>query len=436
MRVVIVGGGLAGLSAAAALGSVRDPDAFEIDLYEARPFLGGRATSFPISPADPDSPRIDNCQHVLLRCCANLLDFYRRCGVLDKIRFYDEYHFVEPGGRLSTLKPGVLPSPLHFAGSFLAFGALEWRDKLAVALGMRSLRAIPRHNGNDRLEYENGLDAITFADWLALHHQTEGAVRRFWRPIVVSALNEEPGRASASAAVQVFQEGMLARGRGYEMGVAAVPLAELYSSALERGLGENVRIHLRAPVQRLDPGQRWADYYISAVPFERVNELIPGLELNLDKFEHSPITGVHLWLDREITALPQAALLDRTVQWIFRKSERHYQLVISASRQLLPLGRNEIIDLAWRELQEFFPAARDARVEQAQVIKEVRATYSAVPGVEAARPPAETKFPNVFLAGDWTRSGWPATMEGAVRSGYLAAEAVCRAAGRPVPFLI
>ena len=156
--------------------------------------------------------------------------------------------------------------------------------------------------------------------------------------------------------------------------------------------------------------------------------------LNLAKFEHSPITGIHLWLDREITELPQAALLDRTIQWIFRKSPRYYQLVVSASRGLIPVGRQEVIDLAWAELQEFFPQARGARVERAHVIKEARATYSAMPGLEAARPGPETKFPNLFLAGDWTQSGWPATMEGAVRSGYLAAEAICATAGRPARF--
>ncbi len=443
MRVVIIGGGLAGLAAAADLGSIRGPDALEIDLYEARPFLGGRATSFPVSPSDPDSERIDNCQHVLLGCCTNLLDFYQRCGVSAKIRFYDEYYFVEPGGRVSRLKIGRLPSPLHFAGSFLQFPALGWRDKVCVARGLAAMRKAAHRRGRAEA-YDSGkrkgngqldLESMTFSAWLAAQDQTEAAVRRFWRPVVVSALNEEPDRVSAQPAFQVFLQGFLAKA-GCRMGMPSVPLAELYSAALERRLGENVRIHLRAPVQRIDPADRWADYYVSAVPFERVNELVPELKLDLQKFEHSPITGVHLWLDRKITGLPHAALLDRTIQWMFRKSSSHYQLVVSASRMLVPLGRAEIIDLAWRELREFFPAARNARIERAQVIKEIRATYSAAPGVEAARPGATTKFPNLFLAGDWTKTGWPATMEGAVRSGYLAAEAICRAAGRPAKFLI
>jgi zeta-carotene desaturase len=390
-----------------------------VDLHEARPFLGGRATSFPLAPAEPDSERIDNCQHILLRCCTNLLDFYRRCGVLNKIRFFDEYCFVEPGGRVSRLKPGL--------AAFFHFGVLGARDKLAVAAGLRAMR---RERGRA------DLDAITFGAWLTDHHQTERAIQRFWTPVIVSALNEEPARASAAPAFQVFLEGFLSGNRSYEMGVPAAPLGELYSAALERRLGHRVRVHLRSALGPLEPASGQADYYVSAVPFERVAELAPCLDLDLERFEHSPITGIHLWMDREATPLPQAALLDRTIQWMFRKSERHYQLVVSASRPLVPLSRQQIIDLAWEEFREFFPAAHQARLERAHVIKEMRATFSAVPGLEAARPGAVTKFHNLFLAGDWTRTGWPATMEGAVRSGYLAAEAVAQAAGRPARFLV
>ena len=381
-----------------------------MDLHEARPFLGGRATSFPVS----DQESVDNCQHVLLRCCSNLIDFYRRCGVLEKIRFFAEYCFVEPGGRVSLLRPGLLP--------LARFAPLDWRDKLAIARALMAMR---------RVRARPGLEATTFGDWLAAHGQTPRAISRFWRPVIVSALNEEPARASAAPAFQVFLDGFLAAGDGWQMGVPAVPLAELYAGSLP-----NVRVHLRSALDRLDPGDRSAGFYLSAVPFERVADLVPGLGLDLARFEHSPITGIHLWFDREITALPQAALLDRTLQWIFRKSAVHYHLVVSASRSLVRIPRQQIIDLALAEVREFFPAARQARLDRAQVIKEARATFAPLPGVEAARPGPETRYPNLFLAGDWTCTGWPATMEGAVRSGYLAAEAICRAAGRPRRFLI
>ncbi len=161
------------------------------------------------------------------------------------------------------------------------------------------------------------------------------------------------------------------------------------------------------------------------MPFERIAALAPDLDLDLSPFSHSPITGIHLWFDRSITDLPHATLLDRTIQWMFNKHEgRHIQLVVSASRALSPMPREQVIELALRELSEFFPAAASATLERAHVVKEVRATFSACPGLEAKRPPARTRLQNLFLAGDWTQSGWPATMEGAVRSGYLAAEAI------------
>jgi zeta-carotene desaturase len=161
------------------------------------------------------------------------------------------------------------------------------------------------------------------------------------------------------------------------------------------------------------------------------------LSVEWNAFEHSPITGIHLWFDRPITDLPHATLLDRTIQWMYNKSDgRYVQLVVSASRSLTAMPRGDVIDLAVRELAEFFPAVKSAVLEKARVVKEVRATFSALPGLELKRPTAVTAYPNFFLAGDWTRSGWPATMEGAVRSGYLAAEAVARAAGRPRHYLI
>ena len=420
---MIVGGGLAGLAAAAALGSID----FEVDLHEARPFLGGRATSFPLNPADEDSEHIDNCQHVLLRCFTNLLDFYRRAGVEERIRFYDRLYFVRPGGATDVLKPGRLPSPAHLLGSLLVFGGLSFADKRSI---LTALSAMRRERGRA------DLDRLTIADWLASRGATEGAVNRFWKPILVSALNEEPERASARPAFQVFLEGLMATRESYQMGVPVVPLGELYSTGLEGRFGDSVSFHLRSSIERIDPSDRMADFYISAVPFERVNALLPDLALPLETFEHSPITGIHLWFDREVTKLPHAVLLDRTVQWMFRKSANYVQCVVSASRSLLPLSREEIIEIACRELEEFFPAAQGAKLVKAHVIKEARATYSIAPGLEAHRPPAETKYPNIFLAGDWTQTGWPATMEGAVRSGYQAAEAVAGAAGRATSFVL
>lgn len=433
---IVIGGGLAGLSTAAALGSA----GFQVDLFEARGFLGGRATSYPLT-GDSGAPEIiDNCQHILLRCCVNLVDFYKRLDVADRIHFHKQFYFIEPGGRTSILRSGRLPAPLHFTGSFRKLGCLSLADKFAIARGLLAIRREHARRAD--------LDRMTMLDWLREKRQTQTAISRFWRQILVSAINEELDRMAASVGLQVFWLGFLVQSNSYQMGIPAVPLGDLYAPEAWKRIG-SVNLHLREPVDRVmvENGsvrsvvvrgeERTADQYVCALPFERVPSVIPELELDLNGFEHSPITGIHLWFDRSITQLPHATLLDRTIQWMFNKSGgRYVQLVVSASRSLVEMSRADVIALALRELAEFFPRAADSMLEKAHVVKEVRATFSARPGLGAARPLSQTKFPNFFLAGDWTRSGWPATMEGAVRSGYLAAEAVARAAGKEQKFLL
>jgi zeta-carotene desaturase len=429
--VAVIGGGLAGLATALALGSAGHP----VTVYEARPFLGGRATSYPLNETT-----IDNCQHVLLRCCINLIDFYKRLGVGDRIQFYREFYWIEPGGRVSVMKRGLLPAPLHFAESFARLRFLSPADKWSVANGLLSVK------------YEYGkradLERITMLAWLREKKQTPRAIERFWRQVLVSAINEDLDRMAAIHGLQVFYHGFLSRANAYEMGVPAVPLAELYSERVWSRY-EYVKIVQRAAVERLrvENGQVagatvngesiQADAYVLAVPFERVGGLAPELAIDFTPFTHSPITGIHLWFDRAVTDLPHATLLDRTIQWMFNKREgRHIQLVVSASRSLTEMPRGAVIELALSELKDFFPRVAEAQLERAHVVKEVRATFSAGPGLEGQRPENATSIPNLFLAGDWTRSGWPATMEGAVRSGYLAAEAVMKSFGSTQHFLL
>jgi squalene-associated FAD-dependent desaturase len=435
--VLIVGGGLAGLSAAAALGSV----GFRVELLESRPFLGGRATSFPLAPSLGDSEMIDNCQHVLLRCCVNLLDFYERVGVSSEIRWYREFYFIEPGGRVSILRRGRLPAPLHFTESFSRMRCLKVRDKLGIARAFLAMR-------RERHERQR-LERISMLDWLLQQRQTRAAIDRFWKQVLVSAVNEDLDRLAAIHGFQVFWLGFLTRADAYEMGIPSVPLGELYAAeSWWRRIGD-VSIRLRCPAERLAIAgsavqsvlaggeSHTADFYISALPFDRLDAIAPELGIGAQRFEHSPITGIHLWFDRPVTDLPHATLLDRNIQWMFNKSDGRYLLVVvSASRDLIPMDRADVVAIAVGELAEYFPAVREAKIEKAHVIKEARATFSAGPGTEVLRPPAETAFGNLFLAGDWTRSGWPATMEGAVRSGYRAAEAVAAAAGRKAKFLL
>ena len=417
-KVLIAGGGLAGLAAAAALGR----DGWEVDLFEARPYLGGRATSYAVPAGGEEvAETIDNCQHVLLRCCVNLLDFYRRLGVRERITFYREFYFIEPGGRISVLQRGRLPAPLHLAGSFLGMKCFSAGDKMAIGRGLIALR-------RERTRRKD-LDRISMLDWLLQKRQTPHAIDRFWRQVLVSAVNEDLDRMAAVHGFQVFWLGFLSSADGYEMGIPSVPLGQLYAAEAWQRM-PNVHMHLRSTVEHIDASgfvvegkAVTADRYICALPFEK----LPAMGLPAPDLQHSPITGVHLWFDREVTTLPHATLLGRTMQWMFNKDRgRYLQLVVSASRDLTPLSRQEIIEIAVGDLRLFLPRVRDANLVKAHVVKEQRATFSAAPETESLRPGTECSIPNVYLAGDWTRSGWPATMEGAVRSGYMAAEAVAK----------
>ncbi len=450
--VAVVGGGLAGLSAACALVE----SGYRVHLIERRPYVGGRASSY----EHPGTGEVvDNCQHVLLGCCTNLIAFYRQLGVADQIRWFDRITFLEPGGRRSLLCPGFLPAPLHNAFSFLRSSALSLADKLAISRGMLTfLRGVPSDNGEN------------FAHWLTRHGQTRRAIDRFWNPVLVSALNEDLDRVSVHYAAMVFRTSFMQSAQAGWMGVPRIPLSELYSHAVGFIKSYGGEVSLRTSVDSFqydDRNRRWrvgfedggveADAFVLAVPFESMQKLLPllparadgasdALAQRLEHFQHSPITGIHLWFDRTITELEHAVLLDTTIQWMYNKTllqpqrrsddaGSYLELVVSASKLLVPKSRQEILDLALLELAEFFPAVREAKLLKAAVAKEVRATFSVTPGIDAYRPGPTTAWPNLFLAGDWTATGWPSTMEGAVRSGYLAAEALTKAAGDPQKFL-
>jgi squalene-associated FAD-dependent desaturase len=441
--VAIAGGGLAGLAAGCALAEA----GFRVTLFERRPYLGGRASSY----QHPGTGEIvDNCQHVLLGCCTNLLDFYRRAGVQDKIRWYEKLTFLEPGGRTSVIAPSGLPAPLHTAPAFLRADCLNLSDKLSIS---RAMVALAPSSPPDRGE--------CFLDWLKRHGQTEQAIDRFWKTILVSALNEDLDKVSVPYAAQVVRESFLKSAAAGRMGIPTVPLTELYSTAGDYIKARAGEIRLRAGVESwrseisgvsvtVGGQEQKFDYLLLAVPFDVLGKMLPdspdaaSLAAAVDRFTTSPITGIHLWFDRQISDLDHAVLLDRTIQWMFHKSRlieargreaegngggSYIELVVSCSRSLVEKSKAEIVEMALKEAKEFFPGALEAKLLKSTVIKEVHATYSAGPGIDQYRPKAETVWPRVFLAGDWTATGWPATMEGAVRSGYLAAEALGRSAG-------
>jgi squalene-associated FAD-dependent desaturase len=424
---IVIGGGVAGLSAATALSSL----GLRVELFESKPFLGGRATSYTVPISGGDAEEIDNCQHILLKCCVNLQDFYRRLNILDAIEFHREFYFMEPGGRTSHLRRGIFPAPFHFAESFLAATYLSLGEKIALGRALLALRLERKRKD---------LDQISMLDWLKSKNQPPRLIERFWRQVLVSAINVELDQMAASHGFQVIWLGFLASSDTYEMGIPKVPLAHLYAATCNR-----IGNHHRATVEAFDSERgilangEWhqARAYISAIPSDRLAKLVPQLPIDFAAFEPSPITGVHLWFDRPVTTMPHGTVLDRNIHWFYNKGEgRYLTLVISASDKLLKMERQEILDLVLGELSEFLPAVATAKLVKSQIIKEAKATFRALPGLEAKRPWSRTSIPNLFLAGDWTRSGWPSTMEGAVRSGYLAAEAASEALGKPSSFLI
>lgn len=444
--VGIIGGGLAGLAAGCALSDA----GYAVTLFERKPFLGGRASSYE-HPGTGET--VDNCQHVLLGCCTNLLDFYKRLGVEGKIRWYEKLTFIEPGGRFGTLSPSSLPAPFHTSPAFLKYPLLSMGDKLGVARAMMGMmRGVPADDGRD------------FLSWLRAHGQTQRAIDRFWAPVLVSALNDDLDQVSIGYGALVFRDAFLKSAEAGKMGVPSIPLSELYGVAADYIRQRGGKVFLRCSVEdfeqrengvvvRTDAGERSFDYIVSAVPFHAVSKLLPATReaeqfaSTLQGLRTVPITGIHLWFDREITPLDHAVLLDRTIQWMFQKSKilaraktqqsgSYLELVVSSSKTLIDKSRAEIVDLAVRELAEFFPAVRDAQLLKGTVIKDLHATFSPSPGADVHRLSPQTPWSRVFLSGDWTATGWPATMEGAVRGGYLTAQAVVSADGQSCRFMI
>src|SRR6266567_8839030 len=212
-NVIVIGGGLAGLAAGVALADA----GWRVRLFEQRPFLGGRATSYVL----PDGEHVDNCQNVTLGCCTNLEDFYRRVGAAAKLKFFERLLFLDPQGRRGEMRAGILPAPFHLTGSFAAFAPLALRDKLSIA---RALLDILRTNGNPPDLQQSG--GISMLEWLRRRGQTQGAIERFWRVVLVSALDEELHRTDAHFGVDVFWKAFLSNRTGYRMGVPAVPLSK------------------------------------------------------------------------------------------------------------------------------------------------------------------------------------------------------------------
>lgn len=437
-RVAVIGGGLAGLACAAALA----PRGFRVTVLESRWRLGGRAGSF----SDPDTGQlVDACQHVSMGCCTNLSHFLDGVGAGHLLAPQPRLHFVTADRRRSVFKADPWPAPLHLGRALLGAHYLTPAEKLRVAWGMLAL-------GRENPDADPPL-----LDWLLAHRQTARTIERFWGVVLVSALNDTVDRLGLKYARKVFVDGFLRHRDGFVVHVPTVPLGRLYGDEL-RGWFERHGVEVRenAAVRRVVVGERGvshlelrdgstfdADWYVLAVPFDRVADLLPPERVerepyfgNVRNLTPSPISSVHVWFDRPITPLPHAVLVGCLGHWVFNRGEVspgefYVQVVISAVRSLREWGNDEIRRRVVEELGRLFPEAGRARVLRARVVTEHAATFSAVPGVDRWRPPQASPVANLAVAGDWTATGWPATMEGAVRSGYLAAEAILTRSGRP-----
>jgi squalene-associated FAD-dependent desaturase len=416
-------------------------------LLEARGRLGGRATAF----VDRDTGEmVDNGQHVLFGCYRETFAFLRRIGAESNVRVQRslELPFIAADGRRTLLHCPPWPPPLHLLGGIMQWSGLPLRDRLsAIRLGPAILRA--------RSGRTSTADESTVATWLRAHGQTDRLIASLWEPLAVAALNQPIADAAAAPFIRVLAEMFGRDPSSAALALPARPLDQMYADparafieqrggsirigALARVVVEGDRVSAvdvrgsgpagndeRIPITRV----------IAAVPWHSVRNLFsevpPPLHALVDgasAMKGMPIATINLWYDRIVMDTPFIGLTGRTVQWIFDKRQvfgeafSHLSLVVSAAEVVARLSRDELVDLAAREIREALPAARDASLVRATVIREKQATFSLSPG-QPPRPANRTAVRGLVLAGDWTDTGLPATIEGAVSSGHTAARAI------------
>jgi squalene-associated FAD-dependent desaturase len=445
---VVVGAGFAGLSAAVRLAG----QGARVLVLEARGRLGGRATAF----ADRATGElVDNGQHVLLGCYRQTLAFLHEIGADDHVRRYDRLaiSMVDSHGVRSRLDCGRLPAPLNFLAGMVGWRALGWRDRWSVLKMAAPIRRAHRQMmvGSTR---EMDVSAETVEQWLIRHGQTARLREMLWDPLAIAALNQHPRDAAAPVFARVLGE-MFGAGdaRAAAIVLPTRPLHEMYAEparAFVERHGGTVRTGVPAHVRLVD-GQapivssgadEWrAEAVIAAVPWFALPKLFLGDMAPLDatlaaatSTAASPIATVNLWFDRPVLDEPFVGLPGRVMQWVFDKrlllggQTSHLSLVSSGADEALHWTNAQLTTVALDELTEALPAVRAARLVNATVIREPRATFSLAPG-QPARPSTETAVNGLWLAGDWIETGLPATIEGAVRSGHMAAQAAIASSG-------
>jgi squalene-associated FAD-dependent desaturase len=454
-QVVVVGGGLAGVTAAIDLREA----GHEVTLLEARPRLGGAASSY-----QRGDLTIDNGQHIILRCCEAYQGLLGKLGATGLVSFQPRFDVtvLAPGNRVARLRRSGLPSPLHMTGSLLRYGMLPLRQRLAVARAALAMRFLDA--GDARL------DESSLGQWLTAHGQGELARRALWDLFIVSALNIAGDDASLQLAATVIKTALLGAKDAADVGVATVPLGELHGTAPAArltALGAQVRMNAKvAAVHRLaaggfevelgydgretaggaegsggpnGPDQRSveADGVVLAVPSAQASRLAAEIGVvgagRWEGLGASPIVNVHVIYDRQVTDQPFVAAVDSPLQWVFDKTRiaglktgQYLAVSLSAADRYVGVPSAQLRGQFLAELARLFPAAANAQVVDSFVTRERRATFRQAPGCGALRPGAATSVSGLVLAGSWTDTGWPDTMEGAVRSGHCAAQQLMR----------
>ena len=435
-RVVVVGGGLAGLAA----GLEAADRGAAVTLLERRPRLGGATWSF-----ERKGISYDNGQHVFLRCCTAYLAFLERIGSIGDVTIQKRLSIpvLRPGRKAGTIRRTLGPAPLHLAPALLGYPHISLRARLKVLAAGRALRKLDPEDPT--------LDRVSFGDWLAARGQPAEAVERFWDLVVLPTVNVHAREASLKLAAKVFVTGLLTDAASADIGWASVPLSVLHGDAGRRALeARGAEVVTRAAVSavRSGSGQRpsvavsggsvEADSVVVAVPHDVVGSMLPSgavpFQDRLDRLGVSPIVNVHLVYDRPITNLPMFAAVGSDIQYVFDRTgaaglddgRQCLSVSLSAADSHLGASAPDLVKHFVAEMERLLPAAAEAVVTESMVTREPRATFRGETGTHPLRAPTECELPGVFVAGAWSDTGWPATMEGAVRSGV---EAGRRAAG-------
>jgi len=438
--VIIVGGGLAGMSAAIGL----HQKGFQVRILESRRRLGGRAGSFEDSTSGKS---LDYCQHVGMACCTNLSWFLRELRIDSFWQREQVLHFFSSTGKHLPVQASMLPAPLHLSGLLSRWPGISHGDRIQIAWGLWKLM---------RLKVVSSLDEQLAIEWLRSIGQPEHVITRFWSTILVSALGDQIDRVTLGATRKVLIDGFAANREAYNLLVPRQPLSEIIGEQGSKSLEDRgIQIDYGITIDRCT----WhdgccssvvsregidftADHFVFAVPWHRISRLV-GDHCQIDsvsELQSAPITGVHTWWDRSWLEPPHAILVDRLCQWVFKepidnkmlnrshsesdttRNEHYYQIVISGSRDLPKGDPNKILELVAADLAAVFPEAAQAKLLRGRVVTDPNSVFSVSPGHQKSRLAADHFAKNnVWLAGDWTDTQWPATMEGAIRSGMIAA---------------